>query len=37
MLIKINGYAKPTKHKLKEHMGCDSMNEDKVNLNGKHQ
>ncbi len=37
MLIDIKGYAKPTKHQLKDHMEYDNMNEDEVNPNRKHQ
>jgi hypothetical protein len=37
MLIKIKGYAKPTKHQLEKHMEYDGMNEDEANPNGKHQ
>jgi hypothetical protein len=37
MLIEIMGYAKSTKHQLKEHMEYDGMNEDKINPNEKHQ
>jgi hypothetical protein len=37
MLIKINEYAKFTKHQLEGHVEYDGMNKDKVNPNGKHQ
>jgi hypothetical protein len=37
MLIKIKGYAKPTKHQLENHMEYDDMNKDDVNPNGKQQ
>jgi hypothetical protein len=37
MLIKIKGYAKFVEHQLKKHMEYDGMNEDEINLNGKHQ
>jgi hypothetical protein len=37
MLIKIKGYAKPTKRQLKVDMGYDSKNKDAINPNGKHQ
>jgi hypothetical protein len=37
MLIKINGYAKPTKHQLEEYIEYDGMNKDEVNPNEKHQ
>jgi hypothetical protein len=36
MLIKIKGYAKPTKHQLEVDMEYDDENEDMVNSNGKH-
>jgi hypothetical protein len=37
MLIKIKGYAKPTKYQLEMDMEYDDKNEDVVNPNGKHQ
>jgi hypothetical protein len=37
MLIKINEYAKPTKHQLEEYIKYNGMNKDEVNPNEKHQ
>jgi len=37
MLIKINKYAKLTRHQLEKHMEYDGMKKDKVNPNEKHQ
>jgi hypothetical protein len=37
MLIEIKGYVKFVEHQLEKYMEYDDMNEDKVNLNGKHQ
>jgi len=37
MIIKIKGYAKFIEIQLERHMEYDGVNEDKINLNGKHQ
>jgi hypothetical protein len=37
MLIEIKGYAKFVEYQLERHMKYDCINENEVNLNGKHE